>query len=191
MIIVAVTLALSYTVYSQAKFPVEAQPVYSSTEYVVNGAPSVLYLEVSSSATSSVAEFRLDAASSLSGILELSGAGYSTTGSLCGAGVTTFFSVFSGAGVLRVASNGVAWIDGSLTGSLSVAQGWHEVMISNSSACQVTLPGGSVPFYPSSLLSTVPMRQTGPQSFLFLVPFRTSGHEVTIAFAEGVETYGF
>lgn len=191
LIIVAVTVALSYTVYSQAKFPVEAQPVYASTQYEVYGTPSVLNLEVTSSAPSSVAEFRIDEASSLSGILELSGAGYSTTKSLCGSGVTTFFSVYTKSGVLEVADNGAAWIDGTRTASLSVTQGWHEVMISNSSICQVTLPGGDTPLYPSNLISAVPLKQTGQQSFLFLVPFTTSGHEIVIAFAGRVETYGF
>ncbi|MDV3276957.1 MAG: hypothetical protein LYZ69_00645 [Nitrososphaerales archaeon] len=191
LIIVAVTLALSYTVYSQARFPVQAQPVYSSSEYEVYGAPSVLTLEVTSSAPSSVAEFRLDAASSLNGILDLSGSGYSTTDLLCGPGFTTFFSVYSGAGVLEVAANGATWIDGDSTASLSVTQGWHEVTISNSSTCQVTLPGGVTPTYPSSLLSAVPMEQTASQSFVFLVPFRTSGHEISIAFTGRVETYGF
>jgi hypothetical protein len=90
-----------------------------------------------------------------------------------------------------VQDDGVTWVDGTATSTLSVAQGWHEVMISNSTACRVTLPGGDALSYPSSLVSTVPMEQTDPQSFHFLISFTTSGHEILVAFSGSVESYGF
>lgn len=191
LVVVAVTLALAYAAYAQARFPVSPQPVYTVASNVIYGSPSMLLLRVNSSAPSSVVGLSLDGASSFSGVLELRGSGYGTTHSLCNLGVTTFFSVYSGAGVLSIEDNGLTWIDGNSSDALPVVQGWHEVIISNASTCTVTLPGGQVSEYPSDLLSTVPLQQPGPQSFVFLIPCSNFGHTVTLTFNEGVETYGF
>jgi len=191
LVLVAATLALSYLVFSQVKFPATAQPVYVASMTQRFGSPSVLRLLVNSSSSSSAAEFRVDDSSSVSGVLALVSGGYTASSSLCGAGITTFFSVYTGAGLLSVSVDGTASIDGIPGASETVAQGWHELMISNSSRCEVTLPGGASLGYPSSLVSTIPFTQPTPQSFAFLVPFTTSGHTITIALTGGVETYGF
>lgn len=191
VVVVAVTLALSYAVYAQAKFPVSAQPVYTASSYVIYGSPSMFLLRVNSSAPSSVVELSLDSASSLSGVLELGGSGYGTTDSLCASGETTFFSVYSDAGILSVEDNGMTWIDGNSINALPVVQGWNEVIISNASSCTVKLPNGQALGFPSDFLSTVPLQQPLPQSFVFLIPCLTFGHTVTLAFNQGAETYAF
>lgn len=191
LVVVAVTLALSYVAYAQARFPVSAQPTYVASSYVIYGSPSMFLLRVNSSEPSSVVELSLDSASSLSGVLELRDSGYDTTDSLCSQSVTTFFSVYTGAGTLSVEDNGLTWIDGNSSDALPVLQGWHEVIISNASSCTVKLPGGQALEYPSDLLSTIPLQQPIPQSFVFIIPCSTFGHTVTLSFNEGSETYGF
>ena len=189
--LVAVTLALSYLVFSQARFPITAQPVFVVTATQRSGTPSVLRLLVNSSAASSVTEFRLDGSSSLSGVLALEGGAYTTSGSLCGTGMTTFFSVYTGDGVLSVSAGGTTSVDGTQETSSAVSQGWHELTISNSSRCEVTLPGGATLTYPSRLVSAIPFTQPTSQSFVFLIPYDAPDHEVTIAFRGGVVTYAF
>jgi hypothetical protein len=108
-----------------------------------------------------------------------------------GTGVTTFFSVYTGNGVLSVTADGTTFIDGVQATSSTVTGGWHELIISNASSCEIVVPGGSQVSYPSSLVSTVPLAQPTPQSFVFLIPFETTGHSVTVSFDGGVGVYGF
>lgn len=191
LLIVAVTLAVSYFVYSEVRFPVQRQPVFSEDSYAIYGAPSFLRLQVNSSAPSQVEELAVDGAYSADGVLALGGGGYGTGGSLCGDGVTTFFSVNSTAGVLSVNSTGPSWIDGASAASAQVAAGWNEVSISNSTGCTVTLPDGQIVSYPSPQVSAVPLVGDGGSSFLFYVPYDTGGHTVAVTIGGEVETYAF
>lgn len=191
VVLVAVTLAVSYLVFSQVRFPVTAQPVFVATMTQRFGSPSLLLLSVNSSGPSSIEEFRLDSSSSLSGVLALEDGGYTTTNSLCGAALTTFFSVRTTEGILSVSDSGTTFIDGVQSTSSKVAGGWHELIISGSASCEVTLPGGATLAHPSTLISTVPFVQPSPQSFVFLIPFTASGHTITVSFDGVVETYGF
>jgi hypothetical protein len=191
LVMVAVTLALSYVVFAHLHLVLAPQPVFVASMLQRYGSPSVLRLSVNSSGPTSANEFRIDRSSSLDGVLTLSGGGYTTSQSLCGPGATTFFSVDTGNGTLSVSGAGAVSIDGTEESSAQVIQGWHEVMISNASVCGVTLPGGSQLAYPSSQLSTIPLTQDGPQSFTFLVPFTDPGHTITISFNGGIETCEF
>lgn len=191
LLVVSVTLAVSYFVYAEVRFPVTPQPVYTTSAYTVYGSPAFLHLEVNASGPSPVVQFTLDSTPSTSGVLALSGSGYAAGDSLCAAGVTTFFSVNSSSGVLSVGSSGPAWIDGVAESDANVSAGWNEVAIANSTSCTVTLPGGVAVEYPSSLVSTIPKVGAGDDSFLFLVPYETGGHEAAATFAGAVETYAF
>lgn len=191
LLIVAVTLAVSYFVYAEVRFPVQREPVYSEGSYSVYGTPAFLHLQVNASASSQAAQFAIDEASSSDGVLALSQGAYVTGQSLCGEGVTTFFSVNTTAGVLSVNSTGPAWVNGVEGSSANVSAGWNEVAISNSSSCAVTLPGGQLAEYPSPEVSAMPRVGDGSISFLFLVPYETDGHTVAVTFDGAVETYAF
>jgi flagellin-like protein len=53
LVLVAVTLSLSYVVFSQVRFPVRPQPIFVATMFEQYGSPSILRLLVNSSAPSS------------------------------------------------------------------------------------------------------------------------------------------
>lgn len=184
-------MATSYAVYSLAVFPVSPIPVYSTSSFSIYGSPSFLHLQVNATSRTWPVELRLDRSSSLAGVLELTASGYSNAESLCAPGSTTFFSVHTASGILSISGSGTSWIDGITASSAPVQQGWHEVIISNGSGCIVTLPGGLRESGPSALLSTVPIESVVPQSFLFLIPYRSTGHTATIVFDGGTELVGF
>ncbi len=191
LVLVVITVAASYLVYSFARFPDTAHPVYTVSSYAIYGSPSFLHLEIRSSSPSSPLELRLDATSSSSGVLELTASGYSSTDQLCAPGATTFFAVQAGPGTLSIAGAGTSWIDGVSGPSAVVTPGWHELVVANGSDCTVTLPDGRRASYPSASLSTIPMLSLLPQSFVFLIPYRVTGHVVTVVFEGGVEVTGF
>jgi hypothetical protein len=190
-LIVAITLALSGAVYSLSDFHVTPVPVYTTSSFSVYANPSFLHIQVNSSAPSAPAELRIDNASSLAGFLELSTAGYSTTNLICSAGETTFFSVSAGPGTISVSGSGVSWIDGIEGSSAEVQRGWHEVALSGGSGCVVTLPGGTEVSGPSPSSSPLPMESLSSRTFVFLVPFYSSGHVATIVFDGGSQVLGF
>jgi len=190
-LIVAVTLALSYTAYSLADFHVSSDPVYSVSSYTVYGTPSFLSIRVNSSAPTNAVEFRVDNASSLSGFLALTPGGYSAVGNFCSAGATTFFSVLTQTGMLAVSGSAVSWIDGIETSSAQVQQGRHEVVIAGGSDCTLDLPGGTVVSGPSPSVSTLPMESESSQSCTFLVPYNSAGHVATIVFDGGTQVVDF
>lgn len=191
VLIVSVTLALSAYVYSQAHYSVTSQPVYVDRSFDVYGSPSILHLQVNSSAPTTVGEERVDAASSSQGILRLTSSGYAAGNSLCASGESTFFSVNSTSGPLKVSTDGSSWIDGVESRLLVVGAGWHEVIIDDGKSCSLTLPDGSQPVYPSPSISGVARFSSLRQSFLFLVPYLHSGHVVTLVFSGSVEQYAF
>jgi hypothetical protein len=190
-IIVAITLALSGAAYSLADFHASPVPVYTTNSFTAYGTPSFLHILVNSTAPTTPVEFRLDGASSLSGFLTLTAAGYSFTGSLCAPGKTTFFSVSAGPGTLSVSGSGKAWIDGIEESSANVRQGWHTVALEDGSGCVVELPGGAQVSGPSPVVSPLPMESSSPRSFIFLVPYHAGGHVATIVFDGGTQVLGF
>jgi hypothetical protein len=191
VVIVAITVALASLAYSQVHFSVGQRPVYSYSSYSVFGEPSILHLQLNSSAPSQLKELRLDGASSLTGVLVVTSSGYSSLQSLCSATATSFFSVNTTAGVLRVLTDGQAWIDGSEASSAQVGAGTHEVIIAGGSQCTLTLPGGATAAYPSPSISTIPRVGESELSATVLVPFETSGHRITAVYDGGIEVVDF
>jgi hypothetical protein len=189
--LVAITLAVSYVIYSEIHLTPTDEPVYSMQSFSVYGSPSFLHLTVNASAETHISQIQVDSASSSAGILELAPSGYQTTTSLCAEGSTTFFTVLSGAGFLTVSSQGRVWIDGNESSSLNVTSGWHEIVISDSSSCTVTLPDGQEVSYPSDSVSSLPTVQSGPNSFVMIIPFAGDGHSVTTVFDGAIEKYAF
>lgn len=191
-LIVAMTVALAAFAYSQAHYPVSRQPVYSLSSYSIFGSPSVLHLQVNSSAQVSLSEVRIDSASSETGVLALVGEDYASVDSLCGPGETTFFSVNSTvAGSIRITGNGSTWIDGEAGPEVTVGPGLHEVMISDSAGCAVVLPGGVTVSFPSAQVSNVPEFFTSASSVLLLIPYFASPHLITLVLSGGIETLDF
>jgi len=191
VLIVAITLALSGAAYSLASFHVNPVPVYSTSSFSVYANPSFLHIEVNSSAPTTPAELRIDNASSLEGFLALSSVGYRTTSTICSSGETTFFSVSAGPGTISVSGSGNSWIDGIEESTANVQRGWHEVVLAGGSGCMVNLPGGIQVSGPSPSSSPVPMESFSSRSFLFLVPYYSSGHVATIVFDGGTQVLGF
>ena len=191
VVVVAITLALSGAAYFLADFHVSPVPVYSERSFATYGTPSFLHVLVNSSAPTSPAELRVDGASSLRGVLALTSNGYSTTSSLCNPGETTFFSVLTTTGTVSVLGSGVSWVDGVQTSEASVLGGWHEVVISNGSDCAVNLPGGIQASAASPYLSPLPRVSSSSRFFIFLVPYSSSGHLLTMVFDGGIQVLGF
>jgi hypothetical protein len=191
VVIVAVTIALSSLVYSQMHFPVTAHPVFSFETYSVAGSPSILHVQVNSSSQAELAELRVDEASSSSGILALIGSSYGTLRSLCASNATTFFSVTTTQGTIQVSGDGSSWIDGAEEGTAQVPAGQHELIISDASTCEVTLPGGEAVGYLSPPVSSVPEITSSPETMAILVPYETSSHTITAVFDGAIETIGF
>ena len=194
VLIVGIVVGLSYFLFTQAAMPRHtARFLVIPKQHVIYGNPSLLSLQVNASAQVTINEFRIDAASSLMGVLSLGQNGYTVTGNLCASGLTTFFSILARtAGSLKVSTDGQAWVDGSRTHSASVDPGWHEVIIENGSVCSVTPPSGAPVYAPSASVSMVPLiGSMNATNFESYVPFVSSGHSITIVSEAGVETVGF
>ncbi|MDG6898124.1 MAG: hypothetical protein JRN24_00155 [Nitrososphaerota archaeon] len=191
LLVVAITLALSYLIFTHLHFSFTGQPVFVGSMLQEYGTPSLLRLYVNSSEQTNATEFRVDSASSLEGVLAMDGPNYTTSPALCAPGLSTFFSVYTASGMLSISTNGAASIDGARETASNVGEGWHEVIMTNASSCQIILPGGSQLAYPSALVSTIPFTVDGSRTFAFLVPFEEVGHTLTIAFRGAVQTYAF
>lgn len=145
VVLVVISLSLASVVYDglRRESSVEPQPLFANTLTLLGGTPAIERLEVNSSSATTLTSLALDGASSADGVLAFDGSAYSTTASLCEAGETTFFSVLAPqAGTLQVATNGQAWVAGTLGVQASVSPGWQEVMIQSGTSCTLTLPGG-------------------------------------------------
>jgi hypothetical protein len=191
---VGIVVALSYFVFTQAVVPRQVANSFAlAKQYTIYGNPSLLFLQLDSSGAININEFRVDAASSLSGVLYLRHEAYGVTNSLCAPGLTTFFSVFTSiAGSLAVVTNGQPWVDGNSVTSEDVAPGWHEVIIRNGSSCAIALPGGGSVSSLSGSVSTIPrITSVNSTSFVSYIPYETDMHSITFVSESGVETIGF
>jgi len=172
IILVSITLSLSYVVYEGVSgLAPPRQVVFTNQVTQIGGSPSLSEVLVNASSAGTPIAFEAGGASSHSGVLFFDGSRYGTTRQLCLANATTFFSVHTGAGTLIASGNGRTWIDGYWTGSLAVTAGWHEVMITDSSSCSITETDSTSVAYPSADLSTVPLMGAIPSSsFSLYVP---------------------
>lgn len=195
IVLVVISLSLASVVYTglRRESRLQPSPVFVNGETDIGGSPPIERLEVNSSSATTLSSLSLDAASSTRGVLEFNGSAYSTTTSLCGAGVTTFFSVLAPkAGTLEVSTNGGSWVSGTWGQSVSVASGWQEVMIQDGTSCVVTLPGGqTVPTQWSStsaLVSSIPLEGglTGT-AFTVYVPSGGGAHSLLITTSGGFD----
>ena len=190
-IVVAITLALSGAAYALADFHVAPIPVYTVRAYSLFGNPSILRIQVNSSSPSTMAEIRIDNASSLSGLLALTTKGYSTTSTVCSPAETTFFGVSSEAGTISVSGAVQSWIDGVQESSATVSPGLHELIVEGGTSCVVGLPGGVQLSGPSPAISSFPAESSSSRSFVILVPYFTGGHTATMTFSGGTSVIGF
>jgi hypothetical protein len=190
LILVAISLSLSYVVYEGvSRLAPPRTEVFTNQVLTLGGSPEFLEVEVNASVSSTPQALLADDASSQAGVLYLNDAGYGSTPRLCLPDATTFFSVYASApGLLQATANGGVWIDGHLTGSLSVGPGWHEVIFSDASSCQVTRPGGSTVAFPGSDVSTIPLIGPVPsEGFRTLIPTDGLGHSLVLVFDGGYD----
>jgi hypothetical protein len=195
VVLVVLSLSLASVVYGGLKREASLgpAPVFANEETSIGGTPAIERVGVNSSAATTVSSLSLDEASSTSGVIAFDGAAYSTSSSLCAAGKTTFFSVDAQlAGTLRVATDGRAWVSGTLGTAVSVAPGWHELMIQGGATCSITLPGGRVVSgawnSSSPLVSSIPMEGArSGTSFTFYVPSGGGAHRLLITSTGGFD----
>lgn len=176
LVLVSIALSLSYVVYEAvSKLTPPQEEVFANQVSQVGGAQGIVQIVVNASTPAVPLAFEAGASNSQSGILYYNGTGYGTTGDLCLAGATTFFSVKTASGTLEASGNGEAWIDGRWTDTAQVQAGWQEVMFADASSCAVTLPGGVEVSYPSPEVSAVPVMGELPSSSIELyVPAASS-----------------
>jgi len=196
IVLVVISLSLASIVYTSLRHEssLDPEPLFVNEATLIGGSPAIQRLEVNSSSATTVSSLSLDEASSAAGVLAFDGSTYSTTKSLCGAGVTTFFSVLaSQSGTLEVTTNGKSWVSGTWGGRVNVSSGWQEVMIQGGTSCALTLPGGQTvtgQWAPSSpFLSSIPVE--GPltgTSFTVYVPSGGGSHSLLITSSGGLDT---
>jgi len=190
LILVVISLSLSYAVYEGvSRLAPPREGVFANQALTLGGSPEIMEVEINASSPNTPQAFEADDASSRTGVLYFDGTSYGTTQGLCLPGATTFFSVYTQtSGLLQAVSNGRASIDGYWTGSLVVGPGWHEVMFLGASSCQVTLPDGSAPSFPSTSLTSVPFIGSIPSArFVVYVPTDGLGHSLILVFDGGYD----
>jgi hypothetical protein len=188
ILLVVVSLSLASLVYSSLRRETGsgAQPVFVVAVTSLGGDPAIERVLLNSSAPTTVSSLTVDASSSSSGVLSFNGTAYSTSGSICVASGTTFFSVYAPqAGAVTVSTSGRSWISGAWTSSAQVQAGWQEVMIQGGSSCSITLPGGQVVRSPgalnATLVSSVPLQgYTSGTAFASYIPAGGAFHYVLI-----------
>ncbi|HVB95506.1 MAG TPA: hypothetical protein VND41_02755 [Nitrososphaerales archaeon] len=196
IVLVMISLSLASVVYTSLRreSSLAPEPLFVNEETPIGGSPAIQRLEVNSSSATTISSFSLDEASSSAGVLAFDGSSYSTTKSLCAAGMITFFAVFaSQPGTLEVTTDGKSWVSGTWGGTVGVSSGWQEVMIKDGTSCTLTLPGGeSVPgqWSPSSpLLSSIPVE--GPltgTSFTVYIPGGGGSHSLLMTSSGGLDS---
>jgi hypothetical protein len=195
VVLIVLSLSLASVVYGGLKRETSlgATPVFFNEVTPIGGSPPIVRIGVNASSTTTLSSLSLDEAISRSGILAFDGSAYSSSGSLCAAGVTTFFSVLSPqSGALKVTTDGRAWISGTYGTSVAVGPGWQELMIQAGTTCSITLPGGQqVPSQwspSSSLVSSIPT--LGSQSgtgFTFYIPNGGGPHRLLLTSSGGFD----
>ena len=191
LILVAISLSLSVVVYEGvSRFAPPREEVFSNQLTDLGGAPPIVEAQVSASSVGAPQALEADEASSNSGILYFDGTGYGTAQQLCLPNATTFFSVYTASsGLLQASSSGNAWIQGEWTTSLAVGPGWHEVMFSDASTCQVSGPGGSEYSFPGPDVSSVPVVGSVPSNtYALYIPTDGLHHSFVLVFEGGFDT---
>jgi hypothetical protein len=195
VVLVVISLSLGSVVYSGLKGEarLSAQPVFVSSKTDIGGNPPTARVIINSSTSTSVTSVSVDEASSKDGVLAFDGSSFLTSGSLCAAGATTFFSVLaSQAGTLTVTTDGRAWVDGTFGRAVTVAPGWHEVMIVRGTSCSISLPGGvavSSSWSPASqVVSSIPAEGAlSGTSFTFYIPDGGGPHSMLMTSTGGFD----
>jgi hypothetical protein len=199
VVLVVLSLSLASIVYGGLKREASLgpQPVFVNEETSIGGSPDIERVGVNSSSATTVSSFSLDEANSIDGVIAFDGSAYSTSTSLCLPGEATFFSVDAQqAGTLQVATDGRAWISGTWGTAMSVAPGWHELMIEGGTSCSITLPGGKVIAggwnSSSPIVSPIPAEGslTGT-SFTFYIPNGGGPHRLLITSTGGFDDVAF
>lgn len=197
--LIVLSLSLASVVYGGLKRETNLgpQPIFVNQEVPIGGTPAILRLGVNSSSTTAVSSFAVDEASSTEGLLTFDGSAYSTSRSLCSAGLTTFFSVDAPKpGALHIATDGQAWISGTWASTVNVSAGWQEVMMQGGTACSITLPGGAVVSgrwnASSPLVSSVPAEGSlSGVAFSFYLPEAGGAHRLIITSSGGFDSVAF
>ncbi|HEV2389231.1 MAG TPA: hypothetical protein VGS04_00755 [Nitrososphaerales archaeon] len=195
VVLVVISLSLATVVYSGLKRGSDIHPgvLFVNEETTIGGNPPIERLEANSSSTTTISSLSLDSASSTDGILAFDGSSYSTSKSICEAGVTTFFSVLdSQSGTLLVETDGKSWVSGTWGSAVNVTSGWQEVMIQGGTRCTVELPGGqAIPmtWTPSStFVSSVPLEGSlGGTTFTFYLPTGQGAHSLLVTSSGGLD----
>jgi hypothetical protein len=191
LILVSISLSLAFFVYEGvSRFAPPREDVFSNQLTDLGGTPMLVEAQVNASSEGAPQALEADGASSHSGILYFSGAGYGTTQQLCLPNATTFFSVYTpSSGLLQASGTGKAWIQGQWASSLNVGSGWHEVMFSDASSCQVSGPAGEEFSFPGADVSSVPVIGSVPSStFVLYIPTDGLHHSLVLVFEGGFDT---
>jgi hypothetical protein len=195
LVLIVLSLSLGSIVYSglRGETSLSPKPVFANGKTLVGGNPPIYRVIVNSSSATTVTSVSLDDASSRDGVLAFDGSSFTTSGSLCATGVTTFFSVLAlQAGTLQVTSDGLTWVAGTYGSSVAVSPGWQELMIRGGSSCSITLPGGqAVPGqwnFSSTLVSSIPVEGAlSGIAFTFYVPDDMGPHRMLITSTGGFD----
>jgi hypothetical protein len=190
MVLVSISLSLSYVVYGAVSEMEPSQPaVFVDQVRDMGGPVGLLQVVINTSEPESPQALEIDGANSAMGVLYFDGVGYNTTGHLCLADGTTFFSVHTRSGILSAEADGAMWIDGYRTSSLDVAAGWHELVFSDASDCNVTAPGGLQISFQGPDLSTAPFVGQDPSTGITVyLPSDGSEPSSLMVFSGGIDT---
>jgi len=195
IVLIVISLSLGSVVYSGLKreMSLSPEPVFVNTKTFIGGNPPIARVFVNSSSATSVTSFSVDEASSKDGVLAFDGSSFSTLGSLCAGGATTFFSVLAPqAGTLTVTTDGRAWVAGKFGNAVIVMPGWQELMIRGGTSCSITLPGGqSLPGRwnsSSPAISSIPIEGAfSGTAFAFYIPGGEGPHRALVTTTGGFD----
>lgn len=194
VVLVVLSLSLASIVYEglSREASLGPEPVFVNEETWIGGTIDIERIGVNSSSATIVSSFNIDEASSADGVLAFNGSAYSASGAFCASGKTTIFSVEAQqSGTLQVATDGRAWVAGTWGPAVSVAAGWHELIIEGGSSCSITLPGGEVVsggWNSSRLVSPIPLEGApAGTSFTFYVPTGGGPHRLLITTTGGLD----
>jgi hypothetical protein len=195
VVLVVLSLSLGSIVYNGLKKEtgLTAEPVFVNEKTLIGGNPPIARVFVNASSPTSVTSLSVDEASSKDGILTFDGSSFSTSGALCAAGETTFFSVLAPqAGTLTVTTDGRAWVAGTFGSAVTVTPGWQELMIQAGTSCSIVLPGGqSVPGRwnsSSPIVSSIPIEGVlSGTAFVLYVPDGGGPHRLLVTTTGGFD----